>query len=81
VLYRRKGEDSSLYSLVTDYVFLNEPSVVWERFEDVDGGNSTFFDSDFFKASPAGGDVAGHTSESALAALEGSLTAQDDQAE
>ena len=31
----KEEEDTSLYSLVTDFVFLQEPSVVWERLEDV----------------------------------------------
>ena len=44
--------------------------MVWERLEDVDGGSSTFVDSDFVRSSPAGGDYAGHTAETALAALE-----------
>lgn len=70
VLYKPEGDDGSLYSLVTDYVFLNEPSVVWERLEDVDGGWSTFVDSDFVKSSPAGGDFAGQTAEDALIAAE-----------
>lgn len=71
VLYKRDlPEDSSLYSLVTDYVFLNEPSIVWERIEDVDGGMSTFVDSSFVKSSPAGGDFAGQTAEEALRAAE-----------
>ncbi len=39
-------EDSSLYSLVTDVVFLHESSVVWERLEDVDGGLTSFVDAD-----------------------------------
>ncbi|KAH9474470.1 Ubiquitin carboxyl-terminal hydrolase MINDY-1 [Psilocybe cubensis] len=63
-------EDAALYTLVTDQVFLNEPSVVWERLEDVDGGWSTFVDSDFVKSSPAGGDFAGQTAEEALRAFE-----------
>lgn len=63
-------EDAALYTLVTDEVFLHEPSVVWERLEDVDGGWSTFVDSDFVKASPAGGDFAGQTAEEALRAAE-----------
>ncbi|KAH8094508.1 hypothetical protein BXZ70DRAFT_908913 [Cristinia sonorae] len=71
VLYKSANpEDSALYTLVTDYVFLHEPSVVWERIEDVEGGASTFVDSDFVRSSPAGGDYAGHTAESALAAME-----------
>ena len=77
VLYKSPGEDGALYSLVTDQVFLHEASVVWERLEDIDGGWSTFVDSDFVRSSPAGGDYAGHTGESALAALEqqtGALT-------
>lgn len=59
-----------LYTLVTDHIFRNEPSVVWEHLEDVDGGSSTFVDADFVRSSPAGGDFAGHTAESALAAFE-----------
>lgn len=36
---------------------------VWERLEDVEGGASTFVDSDFVKSSPAGGDFAGRSAE------------------
>ncbi|KAF6746154.1 hypothetical protein DFP72DRAFT_637193 [Ephemerocybe angulata] len=70
------GEDSAegvgagLYTLVTDQVFIKEPSVVWERLEDVDGGWSTFVDSEFVRASPAGGDFAGQTAEDTLRAME-----------
>jgi ubiquitin carboxyl-terminal hydrolase MINDY-1/2 len=39
--------DTSLYSLVTDQVFFNEPSIVWERIEGVDGGSSMFVGSFF----------------------------------
>lgn len=80
VLYKSSEDDGSLYTLVTDQVFLHEPSVVWERVEDIDGSYSTFVDSDFVRSSPAGGDFAGHTAESALAALEqqtGALTLAD----
>ncbi|KAF8071508.1 hypothetical protein FPV67DRAFT_1560387 [Lyophyllum atratum] len=75
VLYKSEGpngnqwetppaaHDSALYTLVTDYVFLKEPSVVWERIEDVDGSAGLFVDSDFVRASPAGGDWAGRTAE------------------
>ena len=63
-------EDTAIYTLVTDQVFLNEPSVVWERLEDVDGGWSTFVDSEFVRSSPAGGDFAGQTAEEALRAAE-----------
>ncbi|KAL1735316.1 hypothetical protein EV714DRAFT_200727 [Schizophyllum commune] len=57
VLYKAP-QDGGLYSLSTDAVFLHEPSIVWERLEDVDGGWSTFVDSEFRKSSPAGGDFA-----------------------
>lgn len=81
VLYKSPHpEDSALYTLVTDQVFLNESSVVWERLEDVEGGASTFVDSDFVRSTPAGGDYAGHTGESALAALErdmGAMTLEE----
>jgi len=53
---------SALYALVTDDVFLHEPSIVWERLDDIDGG-STFVDSDFRLAVPMGGDVAGQTAD------------------
>ena len=58
VLYRHAG---SLYTLVTDQVFLNEPSVVWERLEDVDQGAAVFVDMSFERATPVGGDWAGWT--------------------
>lgn len=70
MLYKPPGEDGGLYTLVTDQVFLHEPSVVWERLEDVEGSSSSFVDSDFVRSSPAGGDYAGHTAETALKALE-----------
>ncbi|PIL32412.1 hypothetical protein GSI_05658 [Ganoderma sinense ZZ0214-1] len=70
VLYKAPGPEGALYTLVTDQVFLHEPAVVWERLEDVDGGWSTFVDAEFVRSSPAGGDYAGHTAESALEALE-----------
>jgi hypothetical protein len=54
---------SMLYTLVTDRVFLREPSVVWESLVDVDGQSSSFFDSQFRRSSPAGGDFAGQTGE------------------
>lgn len=76
VLYKSSNpDDSALYTLVTDQVFLRESSIVWERLEDVDGGWSTFVDSDFVRSDPVGGDYAGHTAESALAALEGDMGA------
>lgn len=58
VLYRHAG---SLYTLVTDQVFLHEPSVVWERLEDVDQGAAVFVDMAFERATPVGGDFAGWT--------------------
>lgn len=60
VLYK-DAESGSLYSLVTDDSFAKEPSVVWERMEDVDGGSSVFVDSEFKKSVPFGGDFAGQT--------------------
>ncbi|KAF8510778.1 hypothetical protein JB92DRAFT_426292 [Gautieria morchelliformis] len=64
VLYKSADpERPGLYTLVTDQIFAQEPSVVWERLEDVEGGASTFVDSDFVKASPAGGDFAGRSAE------------------
>jgi ubiquitin carboxyl-terminal hydrolase MINDY-1/2 len=71
VIYKRDSEeDTSLYTLVTDNVFQNEPSIVWERLEDIDGGWSTFVDSSFVRASPAGGDYAGQTVEDVLRAAQ-----------
>jgi ubiquitin carboxyl-terminal hydrolase MINDY-1/2 len=70
LIKRQEAEGPALYSLVTDQVFLRETSVVWERLEDIDGGWSTFVDSDFVRSSPAGGDFAGQTAEDALRAME-----------
>jgi hypothetical protein len=81
VLYKASPPDSesdsesALYTLVTDQSFLYESSVVWEKFEDVDGGASTFVDSNLIKSSPAGGDYAGFTGESALAEIEAQTAA------
>ncbi|EPQ53953.1 DUF544-domain-containing protein [Gloeophyllum trabeum ATCC 11539] len=61
-------DSSALYTLVTDMVFLHEPTVVWERLEDVEGSASSFVDSDFKPSSPAGGDWAGMTAEQAAQA-------------
>ncbi|KAG6872728.1 hypothetical protein C0995_007131 [Termitomyces sp. Mi166 len=55
--------EPALYSLVSDHVFLYEPSVVWERIEDVDGSAGAFVDSSFVRATPAGGDWAARTAE------------------
>ncbi|KAI0064938.1 hypothetical protein BV25DRAFT_1822712 [Artomyces pyxidatus] len=57
VLY--KHPTGALYSLVTDHVFLHEPSVVWERLEDVDQGAAVFVDCEFALSTPVGGDWAG----------------------
>ncbi|KAF8835838.1 hypothetical protein BDN67DRAFT_1015192 [Paxillus ammoniavirescens] len=56
-----KSEDDNPapYSLLTDYVFLNGPSVVWEQMEDIDGW-----------AAPVGGDLGSQTAEYALRAFE-----------
>lgn len=64
------SQGPALYALVTDDVFLHEPSIVWERLEDVDGGASWFVDSEFHRAVPIGGDVAGQTAEGALRRFE-----------
>ncbi|KAK2467282.1 hypothetical protein APHAL10511_000831 [Amanita phalloides] len=70
VLYKSTAEvdtnGPALYNLVTDQAFLKEPSVVWERIDDVDFGSSIFVDSDFIKSSPAGGDFVGQSAEDAL---------------
>ncbi|KAF8515398.1 hypothetical protein BU17DRAFT_76899 [Hysterangium stoloniferum] len=64
VLYKSADpERPGLFNLVTDQIFAQEPSVVWERLEDVEGGASTFVDSDFVRSSPAGGDFAGRSAE------------------
>ncbi|KAI0090230.1 hypothetical protein BDY19DRAFT_992447 [Irpex rosettiformis] len=76
VLYKSSHpEDSALYTLATDQVFLREASIVWERLEDIDGGWSTFVDSAFVRSTPVGGDYAGETAQSTLAAIEGDLGA------
>lgn len=50
---------SALYTLVTDQVFLHEPSVVWEKLEDVDQSAAVFVDAEFKRSTPMGGDFAG----------------------
>ena len=67
---RAVEQDSALHALVTDDAFLHESSIVWERLEDVDGGSSWFVDSNFRRAVPVGGDVAGQTAEGALRQFE-----------
>ena len=54
----------------TDQAFVHEPTVVWERLEDIDGGSSSYFDANFVRSSPPGGDVMGQTAEEALFAAE-----------
>lgn len=44
---------------MTDQVFLHEPSVVWEKLEDVDQGAAEFVDAEFRRSVPMGGDWAG----------------------
>ncbi len=76
VLYKSANpEDSALYTLATDQVFLRESSIVWERLEDIDGGWSSFVDSAFVRSTPVGGDYAGETAQSTLAAIESDLGA------
>lgn len=70
VIYKTGGDDGALFTLVTDQVFLNEPDIVWERMEDVDGSSSTWSDADFRRSTPIGGDFAGQTAEEALTAAE-----------
>lgn len=48
-----------LFLLVTDSAFTLEDDVVWESLDDVDGSNSTFYDSKFRKSSLIGGDFIG----------------------
>lgn len=43
---------------------------MWEKFGDVDGQGAEFVDSNFIRSTPAGGDYAGETGESTLAAIE-----------
>lgn len=47
--HNAQNQDHALYTLVTDQVFLTEPSVVWERIEDVDGAAGGFVDGAFVK--------------------------------
>lgn len=66
VLYKRLDpvtKSTMLYTLVTDRVFLREPSIVWESLVDVDGQSSSFYDSYMSSSTPAGGDFAGQTAE------------------
>jgi len=62
VLYKPHGEESGLYTLVTDHTFTHEEAVVWEKLDDIEG-SSQFVDADFKDAVPVGGDYAGETAE------------------
>lgn len=70
VIAEEEEQDHTIYVLSTDHVFLHEPSVVWERLDDVDGSASSFVDSDFRRSTPAGGDWAGQTAEHVAAAIQ-----------
>ncbi|KAJ9098573.1 hypothetical protein QFC20_005916 [Naganishia adeliensis] len=66
VLYRRPpsttdDNDTSptLYQLVTDQSFALEPEITWESIVDIDGSGTSYFNSEFFPASSAGGDYSG----------------------
>jgi hypothetical protein len=67
VLYRRHlpqestTPDSSptLYQLVTDQSFAHEPEITWESITDIDGAGTSYYNSEFFPASSAGGDYSG----------------------
>jgi hypothetical protein len=52
------GSDAgpALFTLVTDASFADEPEVVWESLEDVDGGSSEFYDGTLRRSSTRGGD-------------------------
>ncbi|KAG8833911.1 hypothetical protein FRC17_009870 [Serendipita sp. 399] len=66
VLYKRLEPETggtTLYTLVTDRVFLKETSVVWESLVDVDGQSSSFYEWNFVKSTPVGGNFAGQTGE------------------
>lgn len=54
-----QSELPRLFLLVTDSAFTLEDDVVWESLDDVDGSNSTFYDSKFRKSSLIGGDFIG----------------------
>ncbi|KAI5480015.1 hypothetical protein MNV49_001980 [Pseudohyphozyma bogoriensis] len=65
VIYRRptlpagQGGGPELFTLVTDSSFANEPEVVWESLEDVDGSASDFYDGCLRVSHPRGGDFVG----------------------
>ncbi|VDM50099.1 unnamed protein product [Toxocara canis] len=61
---------NDLYVLVTDQGFLNEPSVVWETLNNVDG-NSVFVDASFHESKPSSAE---ETSDHLLA-----LTLQEEE--
>lgn len=56
VLYKPHGQDTGLYTLVTDHTFTQEESVVWEKLDDIEG-SSQFVDAEFKEAVPVGGKV------------------------
>jgi hypothetical protein len=68
---------TSLYTLVTDHAFYSEPTIVWERLEDVDGSSASFVDSFFERSTPVGGDWAGESVEGVLRRAMGGLSFEE----
>ncbi|CED84279.1 Uncharacterized conserved protein [Phaffia rhodozyma] len=83
VLYKRPASATDpneplLYSLVTDDSFKNEPEIVWESLEDVQGTSTGYVNSEFRPSSAAGGDVAGLSAEAAYRINQGQEDGTDD---
>ncbi|ORY37174.1 hypothetical protein BCR35DRAFT_273434 [Leucosporidium creatinivorum] len=64
------NEGPALFTLVTDESFANEPDVVWESLEDVEGGASEFYDGALSRSSPRGGDWVRRRGEEGLISRE-----------
>jgi len=75
VLYKPYGEESGLYTLVTDHTFTREESVVWEKLDDIEG-SSQFVDALFKDSVPVGGDYAGETAETVARAFDEQAAAE-----
>lgn len=75
VLYRRPSAqvdpsqptqpstEPHLFQLITDASFATDPEYTWESLVDIDGSESSFYNSEFFPSSGAGGDWSGVSPE------------------
>ncbi len=52
-----------MFQLITDASFASDPEYTWESLVDIDGSESSFYNSEFFPSGGAGGDWSGVSPE------------------